>query len=66
MTKFMAPISPNTKQRMARVDRITREITLQGDLTEEQRQSLLTIAEKCPVHRTLHAEVLVESRLAGD
>jgi uncharacterized OsmC-like protein len=51
---------------MARVDRITREITLQGDLTEEQRQSLLTIAEKCPVHRTLHAEVLVESRLAGD
>ena len=47
-----------------KIDRITREISLQGSLTGDQRQSLLAIAEKCPVHRTLHAEVLVESRLA--
>lgn len=47
-----------------KVDHIFREIHLEGDLSEEQRQSLLAIAEKCPVHRTLHGQVLVESRLA--
>ena len=47
----------------AKVDQITRVITLQGDLTGEQRQSLLAIAEKCPVHRTLHSKVIVESTL---
>src|SRR5438874_1917361 len=35
------------------VDRISREITLTGDLTAEQRDRLLRIAERCPVHRTL-------------
>jgi len=35
------------------VDVVTRTITLNGDLTEEQRQSLLKISEKCPVHRTM-------------
>ena len=50
--------------REGRVDRIERRIELSGDLTAEERQKLLEIADKCPVHRTLHAEVLVESRLA--
>lgn len=36
-----------------RIDVIDRSITMQGDLTDEQRQKLLEIAEKCPVHRTL-------------
>jgi len=32
---------------------IHRSIKLQGDLTAEQRERLLDIANKCPVHRTL-------------
>jgi len=32
-------------------DCIQRSITLDGDLTAEQRQRLLEIANKCPVHR---------------
>ena len=47
-----------------RVDRIVRDIELSGDLTAEERQKFLEIADKCPVHRTLHSEVLIESRLA--
>jgi len=47
-----------------KVDQIVREISLEGELSDEQRQALLAIAEKCPVHRTLHSEVVVESRLA--
>jgi len=44
------------------VTRISREITLTGDLTAEQRAALLRIAERCPVHRTLTAEIRIETR----
>jgi putative redox protein len=46
-----------------KIDRIEREIHIEGDLTDEQRDRLLEIADKCPVHRTLHSEVVVTSRL---
>jgi len=46
-----------------KIDRIERRISLGGPLSEEQRQRLLEIADRCPVHRTLHGEILVESRL---
>ncbi len=42
-----------------KVDRIDRVITLEGTLDEAQRTKLLEIADKCPVHRTLHGEVKV-------
>ena len=45
------------------VDRIEREIVLVGNLTDEQRQRLLEIASKCPVHRTLTSEIHIETRL---
>jgi putative redox protein len=38
---------------MTPVDIFDRTITLGGPLDEEQRQRLLEIAEKCPVHRML-------------
>ena len=40
-----------------RIDVIDRSITMQGDLTDEQRHKLLEIAEKCPVHRTLENRI---------
>jgi len=45
------------------VSTIERAIELAGDLDADQRQRLLEIAEKCPVHRTLTGEVRVTSRL---
>jgi uncharacterized OsmC-like protein/alpha/beta superfamily hydrolase len=45
------------------VDQIERRITLRGDLSEEQRARLLEIADRCPVHRTLHNEVRVVTTL---
>jgi len=39
----------------ARIERITRRISLVGDLNDEQRRKLLEIADKCPVHRTLES-----------
>jgi putative redox protein len=40
---------------------ITRQITMDGDLDAEQRQRLLEIADKCPVHRTLTGQVVVQT-----
>jgi putative redox protein len=39
------------------VHEIRENITFDGDLTDEQRQRLLTIAGKCPVHLTLQNPV---------
>jgi putative redox protein len=38
---------------------ITRSVTLTGELDGEQRQRLLEIAAKCPVHKTLTGEVVI-------
>jgi putative redox protein len=46
-----------------RIDRIEREIEVLGDLDPVQRQRLLEIADRCPVHRTLTSEIAIESRL---
>jgi putative redox protein len=47
-----------------RVDRIEREIELAGQLHERQRRRLMEVADRCPVHRTLESEVMVETNLA--
>jgi putative redox protein len=39
-------------------------LELEGELDDAQRAKLLDIANKCPVHRTLHSEVDIRSRLA--
>ncbi|MEO8070588.1 MAG: OsmC family protein [Acidobacteriota bacterium] len=49
----------------SRIDRVEREIELDGDLSDEQRQRLLEIADRCPVHRTLQATVDIRTRLTG-
>jgi putative redox protein len=50
-----------TKEGM--LDRIEREVSLDGTLTEEQRARLLDIANRCPVHRTLTSEINIRTRL---
>jgi putative redox protein len=51
----------DTKDEM--LDRIDRDIELTGDLTGEQREKLLEIADKCPVHQTLTRGMRIFSRL---
>lgn len=46
------------------LDRIDLRIKLDGDLTPEQREKLLAIAGKCPVHRTLHSEIQIRTAMA--
>ena len=46
-----------------KIDQMERDIELIGALDEAQRQRLLEIAERCPVHKTLHSEVHIVSKL---
>ena len=41
------------------VHRIERSVTVEGDLTDEQRARLQEIAHKCPVHKTLTSKIIV-------
>jgi len=45
------------------IDRFDRLIQLEGALSAEQRERLLEIADRCPVHRTLHGEINILSKL---
>jgi putative redox protein len=47
------------------LDRIERMISLEGDLSADQRKRLLEIADKCPVHRTLTSEVNIRTSEEG-
>lgn len=46
-----------------KIDRMEREVELIGEVSKEQRQRLLEIAERCPVHKTLHGEVDIVTTL---
>lgn len=50
-----------TKEGM--LDRIERDVQFIGALTTEQRDKLLEISNKCPVHRTLSSEIDIQTRL---
>lgn len=42
-----------------KISRIERYISLTGPLTEEQKAQLLTLAKRCPVHRTITSEISI-------
>lgn len=45
------------------VDEIDRRIEIHGALSQEQRDRLLEIANRCPVHQTLRSEIRIRSSL---
>lgn len=46
------------------IEVLQRVVTLRGDLSPQQTERLLQIADRCPVHRTLHSELQVKTVLA--
>jgi len=62
--KIHAEDCADCETRSGQIDRFVKRISLQGDLTSEQRQRLLEIADRCPVHRTLSSEISIESDLS--
>lgn len=44
---------------------VTRRITLRGDLSDEQRERLPQIANKCPIHQVLTGQIAIATELAN-
>lgn len=57
--KIHAQDCENCESDNARIDTFHKEIRFEGDLDEKQITRMLEIADRCPVHRTLHSEVQV-------
>lgn len=55
----------HTDSNKAKLDHIDREIELFGNLDDAQRERLLEIADRCPVHKTLHSEIVIKTTLAS-
>jgi putative redox protein len=62
--KFHAEDCQDCDEKGGRIDRFERTLHLAGELDERQRQRLLEIADRCPVHRSLHSRIDIRSRLA--
>ena len=60
--KIHAEDCESCETQTGKIDTFVREIRLTGDLTDDQRSRCIEIADKCPVHRTLHAEVKIETK----
>ncbi len=54
----------NCEEKSGKLDEIEIVLELTGDLSEDERQKLLEIANKCPVHRTLASENSIKTVLA--
>lgn len=62
-SKVHASDSGSSEAKPQKIDVFEREIRLPAGLDEATRQKLLSIADRCPVHNTLHSEVRIETRL---
>ena len=47
------------------VETFTREIQLQGNLTAEEKERLIEIANKCPIHKALAGEIQIKTQLVS-
>ncbi len=60
--KIHAQDCADCETKIGLVDRIERDIALEGALSAEQIAALMAIADKCPVHRTLTSEISIVTR----
>ncbi len=49
----------NCENESAKLDTLSRDISFEGQLSEEQQNRLLEIADRCPVHRTLQHKIQI-------
>jgi putative redox protein len=64
--KIHAQDCANCESDTALIDHIDRKIEFIGaNLTDEQRDKLLAIANKCPVHRTLTSKIIITTEMVN-
>lgn len=60
--KVHAADCADCETREGKIDEIVKTIVVEGDLDAEQRARLIEIADKFPVHRTLHSEIKIRTQ----
>lgn len=53
----------DSEEENKKIDMFVRDIQFFGNLEEKQIKRLLQIADKCPVHRTLHNSSVIKTNL---
>jgi putative redox protein len=61
--KIHATDCADCETKEGKIDRIERVVIVEGALDDAQKAKLLEIANRCPVHRTLHSEVSIPTRI---
>ncbi len=61
-SKIHATDCAECETKVGKIDRIEREIKFIGALSNEQRATLMEIADRCPVHQTLASEINIRTR----
>ncbi|HXI07799.1 MAG TPA: bifunctional alpha/beta hydrolase/OsmC family protein [Bradyrhizobium sp.] len=61
-SKIHAEDCDECETREGMLDQIERDISIEGALDAGQRAKLMEIADKCPVHRTLHSEIRIVTK----
>ncbi|MFX4222320.1 MAG: alpha/beta fold hydrolase [Thalassobaculum sp.] len=64
--KIHAEDCAECETRQGKVDRIDRRLVIEGPLDADQKAKLREIADKCPVHRTLHSEISIVTTIDGE
>jgi len=62
-SKSHAEDCQNCESEQSKIDLFQRLVELSGPLDQKQRQRFIEIANKCPVHRTLHGNISVITKL---
>ena len=55
--------SENCDAEPRKLEVLQKYVTLKGDLSAQERQRLLEIADRCPVHQTLHGDLAIRTEL---
>lgn len=63
---YAADMEAALDKKPPKMDHFDRVIEIEGDLTAEQKTRLMEIADRCPVHRTMHSEIKVNTTLKDD
>lgn len=61
--KMHAEDCETCETKTGKLDKISRDIRVRGNLSDDQLNKLLEIAEKCPVHRTLTTEIVINDNI---
>jgi putative redox protein len=62
-SKSHAEDCENCESEQSKIDLFQRLVELSGPLDQKQRHRFIEIANKCPVHRTLHGNIRVITKL---